>query len=419
MKKSGGPVKDFSLAKEAMKDYAELTGQQNLPDFGDTEETFRHLSNSELKNNARLFKMMGMDWLTNLMSSMGVGAVNLGLPGAAWMVKNTIYRQFVGGTSLVNALPFIERLYERNVTSMLDYGAEAKSTDEDYNNFMKEVLRGIEFSAEAPAANAVVVKMTALAPDDLLVNLNDEVTDFDATTNADLQATLRRLDAICGLAEKRGVQVYIDGEESWMQNTIDQLANRMMSRYNRKEVIVLNTFQLYRHDRLAYLKLSHETAQKEGYKLGTKLVRGAYMVKENARAKAKGYPTPIQPSLEATHADFNAAVRYCVDNVETISCCIGSHNEDSVRLLTELIAEKGLPRDHPHLRCAQLLGMSGNLTFNLAANGYNVSKYLVYGPVKEVLPYLVRRAQENTSVTGEMGRELGLIQEEVKRRKLA
>jgi proline dehydrogenase len=419
MKKSGGPVKDFSLAKQAMKDYAEITRNHDLPDFGNTEETFRHLSNAELKNNARLFKMMGMDWLTNLMSGMGVGAVNLGVPGAEWMVKNTIYRQFVGGTSLVNALPFIERLYERNVTSMLDYGAEAKSTEADYNNFMKEVLRGIDFSAEAPAANAVVVKVTALAPDDLLAALNDNLIDFDATTNAELQATLKRMDAICGLAEKRGVQVYIDGEESWMQNTIDQLANRMMSRYNRKEVIVLNTFQLYRHDRLAYLKLSHETALQEGYKLGTKLVRGAYMVKENARAKEKGYPTPIQPSLEATHADFNAAVRYCVDNVETISCCIGSHNDASIRLLTQLIAEKGLPRDHPHLRSAQLLGMSGNLTFNLAANGYNASKYMVYGPVKEVLPYLVRRAQENASVTGEMGRELGLIQQEVKRRKLA
>lgn len=419
MKKSSGPVKDFSLAKQAMKDYAALTGQDDLPDFANTEETFRHLSDSELKNNARLFKLMGKDWLTSLMSSVGVGAVNIGLPGATWMVRNTIYRQFVGGTSLVDALPFIERLYERNVTSMLDYGAEAKNTDEDYNNFMKEALRGIEFSAEAPAANAVIVKMTALAPNSLLMKLNDKVTDFDTATNTDLQATLRRLDAICGLAEKRGVQVYIDGEESWMQNTIDQLANRMMARYNRKEVIVLNTFQLYRHDRLAYLKLCHETALEEGYKLGAKLVRGAYMVKENARAKEKGYPTPIQPSLQATHADFNDAVRYCVENVDTISCCIGSHNEASVRLLTELIAEKGLSRDHPHLRCAQLLGMSGNLTFNLAANGYNVSKYMVYGPVKEVLPYLVRRAQENTSVTGEMGRELGLIQQELKRRQLA
>lgn len=417
MKKSGGPVKDFSLAKQALRDFADLQAQNTLPDFSDTEETFRHLSNTELKNNARLFKLMGMDWLTNLMSSMGVGAVNMGLPGAAWMVKNTIYRQFVGGTSLVSARPAIERLYERNVTSILDYGAEAKSTEEDYNHFMKEVLRGIDFSVEAPAAIAVVVKITALASDDMLKRLNDGGgIDFDDSTLSELQVTLKRLDAICGQAEKRGVQVYIDAEESWMQNTIDQLANRMMARYNKKKVVVLNTFQLYRHDRLDFLQQSHDKARKGGYLLGAKLVRGAYMVKENARAMEMGYPTPIQPSLAATHADFNAAVRYCVDNVETISCCIGSHNEESIRLLTELMAEKGLPRDHPHLRSAQLLGMSGNLTFNLAANGYNVSKYMVYGPVKEVLPYLVRRAQENTSVTGEMGRELSLIQQEVERR---
>ncbi len=417
MKKSGGPVRDFSLAKQALNDFTGKVPEATVPDFSDTEETFRHLSDKELKNNARLFTLMGKNWLTSLMASLGVGAVKIGLPGAAAMVKNTIYRQFVGGTSLVDALPFIERLYERNVTSMLDYGAEAKSTEADYNHFMKEVLRGIEFSAEAPAANAVVVKVTALASDEMLAQLNDGPLDFDDESNAGLQATLKRLDAICGLAEKRGVQVYIDGEESWMQNTIDALAVRMMSRYNKDEVIVLNTFQLYRHDRLAYLKQSHELAQREGWKLGAKLVRGAYMVKENDRAREMGYPTPIQPSLAATHQDFNAAVRYCVDNVDTISCCIGSHNEESVRLLTQLIGAKGLAKDHPHLRCAQLLGMSGNLTFNLAANGFNASKYMVYGPVKEVLPYLVRRAQENTSVTGEMGRELRLIQEEIERRK--
>jgi len=316
----------------------------------------------------------------------------------------------------VDAIPTIEKLYEQNVTSILDYGAEAKSTDEDYNNFMKETLRGIDFSAEAPAANAVVVKVTALAPDDLLAKLNDGNIDFDDAELAALQATLKRLDAICAQAEKRDVHVYIDGEESWMQNSIDQLADRMMARYNRKKVIVHNTFQLYRHDRLEFLKASHEKARKNGYRLGTKLVRGAYMVKENNRAEAMGYPTPIQPSLEATHRDFNAAVRYCVEHVNEISTCIGSHNEESVRLMAAEMQKQGVPRNHPHLRCAQLLGMSGNLTFNLAADGYNASKYLVYGPVKEVLPYLVRRAQENTSVTGEMGRELRMIREEMMRR---
>ena len=204
-----------------------------------------------------------------------------------------------------------------------------------------------------------------------------------------------------------------------LQHTIDQLADHLMARYNRAGFVVHNTFQLYRHDRLAFLRASHERARAGGYRLGAKLVRGAYMVKENARAAARGYATPIQPSLAATHADYDEALRFCVEHHEEISTCVGTHNEASVRLLTELMAERGIRRDHPNLRCAQLLGMSGNLTFNLAAGGYNAAKYLVYGPVQEVLPYLVRRAQENASVTGEMGRELAMIREEMKRRRLA
>lgn len=417
MKKSGGPIKKFPLAEEIVKGYVEDQRKRPLPDFSDTQKTFSHLNDADLKHSGLMFNMMGKNWLTNIMSAIGVPAVKMGLPGAAWGVKNTVYRQFVGGTSLVNALPTIEKLYEQNVTSILDYGAEAKSTDEDYNNFMKETLRGIEFSSEAPAANAVVVKVTALAPDEMLARLNDAPLDFDDETLAQFQATVKRLDAICAQAEKRDVHVYIDGEESWMQNTIDQLADRMMARYNREKIIVHNTFQLYRHDRLEFLKDSHLKAQKGGYKLGTKLVRGAYMVKENARAKEMGYPTPIQPSLEATHRDYNNALRYCLEHIDEISSCVGTHNEASVRLMTELLRDNDIPRNHPNIRCAQLLGMSGNLTFNLAVDGYNVSKYMVYGPVTEVLPYLVRRAQENASVTGEMGRELKMIREEIKRRR--
>ena len=417
MKKSGGPVKQFPLAEAARDAFVKAESELPLPDFSNTEETFRHLSDKELRDASLMFSLMGKDWLTNIMSSLGVSAVKWGLPGAAWGVKNTIYRQFVGGTSLVSALPKIERLHERGVTSLLDYGAEAKSSTEDYNNFMKEVLRGIDFSAEAPAAIAVVVKMSGLAPDDMLIQLNEKGFEYD-TTDGELQATLRRLEAICAQAEKKGVQVYIDAEESWMQNSIDTFADRMMAQYNRERVVVLNTYQLYRHDRLQFLKDSHEKARRGGYKLGAKLVRGAYMVKENARAEEKGYPTPIQPSLHATHDDYNAAVAYCLDNINSICACLGTHNEESTRLGTELLKKKGIPRNHPHIHFAQLLGMSGNLTFNLAAGGYNVSKYLVYGPVKEVLPYLVRRAQENTSVTGEMGRELKMLREERARRKV-
>lgn len=416
MKEAGGPVKKFPLAEAAAEAWTELQADRPLPDFSDTEKTFNRLSDGELKKSARLFQLMGKEWLTNIMSGVGVAAVQLGLPGASWGVRNTIYLQFVGGTSLVTSLPRIERLYESGVTSLMDYGAEAKNSEEDYNVYMKEVLRAIEFSAEAPAAIATVVKVTGLAPDEMLEQLNGEEVDFDDETHAQFQAVLRRLDAICGKAAKLGVQIYIDAEESWIQNTIDQLATKMMARYNQQSVTVLNTFQLYRHDRLDYLIKSHEKGRQEGYLLGAKLVRGAYMTKENKRATEEGRPSPIQPSLEATHADFNTALRFCLDNVDTIGVCLGTHNEYSTRLATELMRDLKIPRNHPNVRFAQLLGMSDNLTFNLAAGGYLVSKYMVYGPVKEVLPYLVRRAQENASVTGEIGRELKLIKEELERR---
>lgn len=419
MKKSGGPVRSFPLAEAAAAEFARQQAKLPLPDFSNTEETFRHLSNGELRKSSRLFKLMGQGWLTKIMARLGVSAVQMGIPGAAWGVKNTIYHQFVGGASLLTALPRIERLYKRQVTSMLDYGAEAKNSEADFNAYMKEVIRSLEFSAEAPAAIAAVIKITGLANDSLLESLNDDAFDFDDESHTAFQAVLRRLDAICGKAHALGQQIYVDAEESWMQNTIDHLATKMMARYNKERVTVLNTFQMYRHDRLDYLIASYEKAKKEGYLLGAKLVRGAYMVKENKRAEEKGYPTPIQPSLQATHDDFNTAAKFCLEHLEQISFCVGSHNEASVRLMTEMIRDRILPRNHPHIQFSQLLGMSDNLTFNLANGGYNVSKYMVYGPVEEVLPYLVRRAQENTSVTGEMGRELQMIQDELKRRKLS
>ena len=405
---------EFPLAEAALKQFRE----GRLPDFSDTEKTFRHLSDADLRRTARLFSLMGRPWLTSALASLGLPAVKYHLPGAKWAVRNTIFPQFVGGESLHDSLPVIERLHERGVTSILDFGAEAKNTDADFDRFSEEVRAAIEFGAENAAALAAVVKVTGLAQDDMLVRLNDKVPVMggDLSGFPALQKCHARLDEICKLAHDRGVQIYIDAEESWMQNTIDALAADMMERYNRERVVVLHTYQLYRHDRLAFLKACHERARKHGYKLGAKLVRGAYMVKENARAQDAGLRTPIQPSLEATHRDYNAAVKYCTENLEDIWYCIGSHNEESIRLCCELMLERGLQPDDERVQFAQLYGMSDNLTFNLADSGYNVSKYMVYGPVKEVLPYLVRRAQENTSVTGEMGRELRLVRAELGRR---
>lgn len=387
-----------------------------LPDFSDTETTFRHMSDGELRRASWLFSLMGKPWLSNGLSKLGARAVKWRLPFAAWGVRNTIYQQFVGGTNLEDARSTIERLHERGVTSILDYGIEAKSEESDFEHFRDEVLRAIEFSAATPAANCVVVKITGLAPDRTLEAFNASDIDLDSLEDATLARVVGRLDSVAQAAHDSGIRLYIDAEESWFQNTIDQLADEMMRRYNRERVVVLNTYQLYRHDRLEFLKTSHARAREHGYLLGCKLVRGAYMVKEGRRAEERGEPTPIQPNIEATHRDFNASVRYCLENIETVAATVGSHNEESMRLATSAMRELGIARDHAHIDFAQLLGMSDNLTFNLAAEGYNAAKYMVYGPVHEVLPYLVRRAQENTSVTGEMGREHKLIVDERRRR---
>ncbi len=415
MKKSVGPVKDFSqiqVGLEALRaDYPRL-------DFDDTATTFSHLSDAELKRSAYLFGLMNKPWLTNMLAGVGLKAVAWGLPGAAWMVKKTIYPQFVGGTSLVATEPAIERLWSRGVASVLDYGAEAKETEQDFNATMKEVLRGIEFAARNEAVPVVSTKISGMARFGLLEELQAQNFVFTPQTRQEYDSVLKRLDAICSLANKKGVKIFFDAEESWIQDTLDQMVTVMMRRYNNARAIVYNTFQMYRHDRLAYLMASYEQAQQQGYLLGAKLVRGAYMDKERQRAKEMGYPSPIQPDLRATHAAFNEAVQFCIAHYETMASCNASHNRSSVELQVNLIAAKQLDKKHEHLNFCQLYGMSDNLTFNLAASGYNVAKYLVYGPVKEVTPYLIRRAQENTSVTGDMSRELSLIRQEIDRRKV-
>lgn len=418
MKESGGPVKDFSNLQKAIDEAMGNTHKSVELNFDDTKKTFSHLTDAQLKKSAWLFSMMSKPWLTGSLSKLGMYAVRWGLPGAEWVMKNTIYPQFVGGTSLLSAESSIKMLHDRGVYSVLDYGAEGKESEADFNHVMKEVMRGIEFAARNEAVPVVVTKISGMARFKLLEAFQKEDYDYSPELRTEYNAVQKRLNAICNLAAKLNVKIFFDAEESWIQDTLDKLVTIMMERYNKEKVIVYNTFQMYRHDRLDFLINSHEKAKREGYFLGAKLVRGAYMSKERERAAEMGYPSPIQPNLESTHADFNTAIRYCVDNYETLASCNASHNRESAALQARLIEEKGLPRDHEHLNFCQLYGMSDNLTFNLAEAGYNVAKYLVYGPVKDVTPYLIRRAQENTSVTGDVGRELGLIRKELKRRGL-
>ncbi len=386
-------------------------------DFSNTEVAFAHLTDRELKKTAWLFNMMSKPWLVKYGSAVGLWAVEKGLPFAEMTVKNTIFEQFVGGTTLLDCQPNIDRLAAFNTLTILDYGAEAKETEQDFNYTMNENIRAIDFASRSQHIPVVSTKVTGLARFGLLERIQAAQT----LTREELQEyrnVLKRIDAVCYHASKKGVAVFIDAEESWIQDTIDHLVWLMMKRYNKERVVVYNTFQLYRHDRLQFLTESYDRSRKTGFILGAKLVRGAYMNKEAARAAEMDYPNPINPTKAATDDHYNTALRFCLDHIETIGLCNASHNADSAMLQVELMDQKGIAHDHPHTMFSQLFGMSDNLTFNLAKAGFRVGKYMPYGQVVDVIPYLIRRAQENSSVTGDVGREYAFILREVRRRGL-
>lgn len=391
--------------------------EANKINFSNTEIAFKNKSDQELKKAYQLFKMMNKSWFVNLGSKLGTLAVKWNLPFSKVIVKNTIFEQFCGGTTLLNSQPTIDKLAQYNVVSLLDYGAEGKTTEEAYNRTMNENIKALEFASTNSSIPVVTTKITGLARFELLEKISAGAS-LSAEEEQEYSHVLKRIDAICASASKNNTSIFIDAEETWIQDAIDSITNLMMSRYNKGKVSVFNTFQMYRHDRLAFLKKSYEEANKQGYLLGAKLVRGAYMEKERARAEEMGYDSPINPTKQATDEQFNQGVRFCVDHYETIALCNATHNLESSALLASLIQDKNLPKDHPHLNFCQLYGMSDNLTFNLAAEGFNVGKYVVYGQVEEVVPYLVRRAQENSSVTGDMSRELELYSKEIKRRSI-
>lgn len=391
--------------------------EANKINFSNTEIAFKNKSDQELKKAYQLFKMMNKSWFVNLGSKLGTLAVKWNLPFSKVIVKNTIFEQFCGGTTLLNSQPTIDKLAQYNVVSLLDYGAEGKTTEEAYNRTMNENIKALEFASTNASIPVVTTKITGLARFELLEKISAGEP-LSVEEEQEYSIVLKRIDAICASASQNNTSIFIDAEETWIQDAIDSITNLMMSRYNKEKVSVFNTFQMYRHDRLAFLKKSYEEANKQGYLLGAKLVRGAYMEKERARAAEMGYDSPINPTKQATDEQFNQGVRFCVDHYETIALCNATHNLESSALLASLIQDNNLPKDHPHLNFCQLYGMSDNLTFNLAAEGFNVGKYVVYGQVEEVVPYLVRRAQENSSVTGDMSRELELYSEEIKRRSI-
>ncbi len=415
MEHSGGPYrKTLNEMSDLMKDMLNLTNDFQL-DFSNTEIAFADRSDKELKKTAWLFGMMNNQWLVGIGSKIGLAAIKLHLPFVQGAIKNTIFEQFCGGTTLLESQKTIDRLKNSNIKSILDYGAEAKEEETELNHTMNENLRSIEFAGPLDFVPLVSTKISGLGRFELLESVQAGVA-FTEETKSEYRSILRRLDAICTAAATKGMSVFIDAEETWVQDTIDHLAEMMMKRYNTERVVVYTTCQMYRHDRLQYLHELYERSQKEGYVLGVKLVRGAYMEKERDRAEEMGYSSPIQPSKEATDEAYNSALKFCLDHYDKIASCNASHNADSARFLATQMVERKIPRDHPNLLFCQLYGMSDNLTYNLAASGFNAAKYVVYGSVREVVPYLIRRAQENSSITGDMSREYRLVADELKRR---
>lgn len=386
-------------------------------DFQDTATAFADKTDSELKEKYRLFKMLNSPFLNTLGTRSAQFALSIGLP-VEGLIKSTIFEQFCGGETIEECEPAVRKLAAANIGSILDYSIEGKSTEADFDRTKDEIIRTIERAKEDPNIPFAVFKVTGIAPLGTLERLSNKKK-LDAKSQTKCEHLNARVNEICEFAYSAGQPIFIDAEESWIQDAIDRLATEMMERYNLERPIVYNTIQLYRTDRLQYLKESRRQAKNEGYILAVKLVRGAYMEKERERAAEQGDPSPIQPDKRSSDRDYNAAIDYCLDHLEDVSFVAGTHNEASTQYLVGKMHQIGLPHDHPHVYFSQLYGMGDNLSYVLAKNGYNVSKYVPYGPIKDTIPYLIRRAQENSSAAGQISRELEMIGREMKRRRLA
>jgi proline dehydrogenase len=386
--------------------------------FENTEIAFRSKSNKDLKRAYWLFKIIASPSIVRFGKIATNIALKLRLPIKS-IVKATIFRQFCGGETISDCNSTISKLGEFKVGTILDYSVEGKTSDEDFDETVNIIIQTLLRGKEDKNIPFGVFKVTGIGRFDLIQKASSENTDLSTKEKEEISIIVNRIDRICKAAYDANVPVFIDAEESWIQDAIDKWAFEMMLKYNRESAIVFNTIQMYRHDRLVYLKSCLSMAKDNNVKYGVKLVRGAYMEKERLRASQIGYPSPIQPDKAASDRDYNLALEFIVCNVEHFALCAGTHNEHSSLYLTELLQKAGISTNDKRFYGAQLLGMSDHISYNLSEAGYNVAKYVPFGPVREVMPYLLRRADENTSVAGQTGRELSLIMKELKRRKLS
>lgn len=388
-----------------------------LPEFDNTEIAFQYRNNTELKRAQFLFSSMSSPTLTSIGLALTRWAMAWNLP-VKGLIRNTIFKQFCGGETMEEAAQTADVLGKYGVGVILDYGVEGKEGEAEFDRAVPEFIKAIKYASGQKNIPFISIKITGFARFALLEKIHAGQPLTEAET-AEWQRVRQRIYDICGAAARYRVMVLVDAEESWIQQPVDDLTDDMMEAFNKDgNVYVFNTFQLYRHDRLVFLQQSFEKAKSRGYLPGAKLVRGAYMEKERKRAEEMGYPSPIQPGKEHTDKDYDEAVHFCLEHLDDLAVFIGTHNEQSCLKAAAYMESHNIPATHPRVYFSQLYGMSDNISFNLAHAGYHVAKYLPYGPVKEVIPYLMRRARENTSVAGQTSRELSLINKEIKRRKL-
>jgi len=386
-----------------------------MVDYTNTEIAFKMRSNGELRRAEWLFELLGHPGLVKMGSQTALWALRQGLP-IQGLVRQTVFRQFCGGETIDECTPVIQRMKGFGVHSILDYSVEGKERESDFDRTAQVTLDALKYAAQHTGVPLGVFKPTGLGR----IALWEKVSagqGLNIEEQSEWERVRARVQKVCAGAKEAGVPVMFDAEESWMQEAADDLSLEMMRFHNRERVWIYNTVQMYRHDRLAYVRKSLDMAEKEGFKIGFKVVRGAYMEKERARAKAKGYPSPIQPDKASTDRDYDQAIALLLERLEGAALVAGTHNEESCRKLVEQMETRGIPASDPRVWFSQLYGMSDNLSFNAAAGGYNVVKYLPFGPVSDVMPYLIRRAEENTSIGGQTGRELRLIRQELKRRR--
>lgn len=384
--------------------------------FDNTQIAFADKTDAQLKKAYWMFKAIEQPALTG----MGISTLNFTIknnfPFVTNIVRKTLFEQFCGGETREESMKVVKQMFKHHVGSIFDYAIEGKAEEKVFDVTCAEIKQNIKFAEGNPAIPFVVFKPTGFGR----IGIYEEVGRKVELTNsqkAEWERVVQRYEEVCQMAFDRNVRLMIDAEESWMQDATDDLVNRMMEKFNGEKAIIWNTVQMYRTGRLEYLEQDLARAKEKNYFLGYKFVRGAYMEKERARAAEMNYPDPIQPTKQASDDNYNAAIDFTMLNLDRVSAFFGTHNEKSTELVMNKMDASGLPHDHPNINFGQLYGMSDNITYYLGAEKYNVCKYLPYGPVKDVVPYLTRRAQENTSVAGQTGRELGLIQKELRRRK--